>query len=347
MVFKSTQAQLSGYLSIDPWIALGVFSLGLIAVLIIYSKIDFVLKRLTNYFGVDIDPTADRFRIPIAITFGVFLGWMGLEFLQLPEETRKTAIDILLTIIVVVWTRNVMKFGSMGIYRIISKRYDEDMAPIVSNVWTLLILMTSIGSVLAIWNVNITPLLASAGVLGIVAGFAARDTIANFFGSISLYADETYRKGDFIELDDQTRGMVWDISIRSTQIQTLDGDIVTIPNSKLNNTIIRNKAQPNSSHRFVISFGVSYNADPDRVKEIALDIVDQHDKIEGQPEPRVHLREFGDSSIEFEILCYITHPRHQIHVENDVNSTLYKRLEEEGIEIPYPQRDIHFRENRE
>lgn len=338
-------SRIHDYITIDPWVALGVFVLGLILVVITYAKLDFVLKIIADYIGLDVDPTSDRFRIPIAITFGVFLGWLGLEFLELPIATKDTATSILLTLLIIVWTRNVIVLGKSAISRIISARYDDDMVPILGNVWTIFALLASVGSVLSVWDVNITPLLASAGVLGIVAGFAARDTIANFFGSISLYADETYRKGDFIELDEETRGIVWDISIRSTQIQTLDGDIVTIPNSKLNNTIIRNKAQPNNSYRFVIPFGVSYRSDPTKVKEIALKIVEEHDKIDSQPEPRIHLREFAESSMDFEILCYTDHPRRKIHIEDDVNMKLYNRFQEEGIEIPYPQRDIHFRED--
>lgn len=345
MNLGSLRTQLQDYITIDPWIALGIFLAGLVCVVVVYVKLDFVLKLITEYFEIEVDPTSDRFRIPIAITFGVLLGWLGIEFFDLPTETKNTAVSILITIIILVWTRNVMKLGKTLIRRVVAARYDDDMVPILGNVWTIFVLLTSIGSILAVWNVNITPLLASAGVLGIVAGFAARDTIANFFGSISLYADETYRKGDFIELDDETRGIVWDISVRSTQIQTLDGDIVTIPNSKLNNTIIRNKAQPNNSYRFVIPFGVSYNADPEKVKSIAREVVKKHDRIQSQPEPQIHLREFGDSAINFEILCYIGHPRQKIHVEDDVNMRLYERFEEENVEIPYPQRDLHFRKD--
>lgn len=345
MKYSQVESILREYITVDPWVALGVFLLGVIVVLSVYSKLDFVLEEVTGYLGIEATPQPDRFRVPIAITFGVVLGWIGIGFISIPGGIKSSIFSTLLTVLILIWTRSVMNIGTLVIHKVISSRYDEDMVPILGNIWTLIVLLSSVGSILSVWNVNITPLLASAGVIGVVAGFAARDTIANFFGSISLYADETYRKGDFIELDEETRGIVWDISIRSTQIQTLDGDIVTIPNSKLNNTIIRNKAQPNKSYRFTIPFGVSYDANPEKVKEIAREIVEDHERIKSQPEPIIHLREFGDSSINFEILCYITHPRQKITVEDDVNMALYRKLAEEGIEIPYPQRDLHFKDN--
>lgn len=344
MNLSSLRTQLAEYITVDPVVAISIFLLGLIVSVILYAKLDTVLNSITDYLGVDYTPSTDQFGIPIAITFGIFLGWLGLEFVTIKPSTRSTILSILFTLIILTWMRTVIRLGKITMKKIISSKYDEDMAPIVGNVWSFLVLMASIGGILSVWKINITPLLASAGVLGVVAGLAARDTIANFFGSISLYADETYRKGDFIELSDETRGIVWDVSIRSTQIQTLDGDIITVPNSKLNNTIVRNKAQPNDSFRIRIPFGVTYDADPAKVKKLALELVEDHSKIQSQPQPQIHLREFGDSALEFEIICYISHPRQKIFVEDKINTALYKRLAEEDIEIPYPQRDVHLRE---
>ncbi len=121
--------------------------------------------------------------------------------------------------------------------------------------------------ILNVWNIDITPILASAGVAGVIIGFAARDTIENFFGGLALYADQTYYPGDFIELNENTRGWVREISIRSTVLHTLDGDSVTIPNSKLHKSIIRNKSSPKNAFRISIDIGVSYDSNLQKVQD--------------------------------------------------------------------------------
>ncbi|MDG5776127.1 mechanosensitive ion channel family protein [Haloarculaceae archaeon H-GB2-1] len=186
----------------------------------------------------------------------------------------------------------------------------------------------------------VTPLLASAGVLGIVVGLAARDTIANFFGSIALYFDGTYKVGDYIVLESGERGRVEDISIRSTVIRTRDDIFVTVPNSVLNTATIVNESTPRWDRRVCIEVGVAYGTDMDLVEETLLAIAADEDLVESHPNPRVRFRRFGDSSLEVELLCWIDAPVLRGRATHHLNRAVYDRFREVGIEIPFPQREV-------
>lgn len=167
------------------------------------------------------------------------------------------------SVLVVFWLWLVHAVGAPIIERVVTYRYDSDIVPIVENFWTLSVVVFAFFAIFETWDIDITPLLASAGVAGIVIGLAARDTVSNFFGSVALYADDTYEIGDYIEVEDES-GFVEDITIRSTRLRTIGGNIVTVPNSKLHNSMVKNRAVPTSSYRIDIEVGVSYDEDRSR-----------------------------------------------------------------------------------
>ncbi|WP_276278485.1 mechanosensitive ion channel family protein [Haloarcula regularis] len=184
------------------------------------------------------------------------------------------------------------------------------------------------------------PLLASAGVVGIIVGLAARDTLANFFGSLSLYLDGTYKVGDFVVLETGERGRVEDISVRSTVIRTRDDILVTVPNATLNSAAIVNESTPRRKRRIRVPVGVAYGTDIDHVQEILMDVAENEELVIERPKPRVRFREFGDSSLNFELLCWVSNPALTARATHKLNSEIYHRFQAEGIEIPFPQRDI-------
>jgi MscS family membrane protein len=203
---------------------------------------------------------------------------------------------LLVTVLGFWWTWRLRVSGDDIIERFVARRYDDTLAPIAENVWDVTIIAVFFLLVLDQWGIGIAALLAPAGIIGIILGFAARKTVANFFGSLSLYADETYKRGDFIELESGIKGTVRDISVRSTVLQTLDGDLVTVPNAELSGGKIVNKSSPRPDRRINARIGVSYDADPGRVQSV-LD--EAATPISQRREPVVHLRSFGDSALVF------------------------------------------------
>lgn len=249
------------------------------------------------------------------------------------------------SLITIIWGRFFIRMGS-EFFEIVktSRKFDTEFAPIFENLWTFSVLLGITFSILSIWNIDITPLLASAGIAGIAIGFAAKDTISNFFGGLSLYFDNTYKIGDYIEIETGEQGRVQEIGVRSTTIKTRDSIMITIPNSVLNTAKIYNESAPDETKRIHTTIGVEYGVDPQEIEDILLDAADEVDLVEDYPESDVLLTEFGDSAIEFELRSWVAEPTNDRIAQDKINRSVYRKLKENSIEIPFPQRDVNMKE---
>lgn len=217
--------------------------------------------------------------------------------------------------------------------------------PLLRNAFSVVLLLVGIYGILLAWDINVTGLVASAGIVGLALGFAAQDTLANLFAGVAILTDRPYRIGDYIILDSGERGRVTHIGLRSTRLLTRDDVEVSIPNGVMGAAKIVNEATgvPNQ-YRIRVSVGVSYGSDIDQVMEVLLDLGRKHGKVLDRPEPRVRFRAFGDSSLDFDLLCWIARPAERGLVVHELNCEVYKRFAEEGITIPFPQRDLYLKE---
>ena len=160
-----------------------------------------------------------------------------------------------------------------------------------------------------VWDIDATAWVASAGIIGIAVGFAARDTIANLISGVSIVADAPYKLGDWILLDSGERGLVTNLGIRSTRIRTRDDVEISIPNAVIGTTkIINESGGPFVRHRIRVPIGVAYSSDIDKVVETLKGIASENQYMVDEPAPRVRLRGFGDSSINLELLGWINNP---------------------------------------
>jgi len=337
-----------------------LFSLLLAAVLVaLLWRFDLLLARFTGLGSGTIRDLQGFRGVATATTVLLSLAWIasqptpswlaglfravggpqGIDWLGgfLPGFVVANQVPILVTVFGLWWAWKLRAQGDELIERFVAARYDETVAPIVENVWDVTVVAMFVLLVLDQWGIGIAALLAPAGIIGIALGFAARETVANFFGSLSLYADETYQRGDYIELESGIAGTVRDISVRSTVLQTLDGDLVTVPNSELNEAKITNKSGPTPNRRIRSTVGVSYDADPGTVKDVLFEAAST---VSEAKEPKIHLRSFGDSALVFEVLVWIEQPVDRLAAEDDLNMAIHEALEAAGIEIPYPQREV-------
>src|SRR5210317_936039 len=156
---------------------------------------------------------------------------------------------------------------------------------------------------MALWNIDGTAWLASAGVIGIAVGFAAKDTLANLISGISIIADAPYKLGDYVVLDTGERGVVTELGMRSTRLLTRDDVEISIPNAVMGMAKITNESGgPAVEHRIRIPVGVAYGTRPARVVEILEDVARTNDMVLDFPAPRARMRAFADSSVDFELL---------------------------------------------
>lgn len=220
-----------------------------------------------------------------------------------------------------------------------------DFAPVISNVWTLVVLVGALAITLSIWEIDVSPLLAGAGIAGIAVGFAAKDTVANFFGGIALYFDDTYRVGDYVELDSGEAGTVVTVGVRSTTLQTRDEVLVTVPNSVLNAAKVINQSAPGRRRRIRVPIGVAYGTDLDEFEALVLDVAADESLVLDSPRPRMRFRSFGDSALRYELLCWVASPTRNAKATHRLNRGIYDGLGEAGIEIPFPQRVVTMRDD--
>lgn len=194
--------------------------------------------------------------------------------------------------------------------------------------------------ILGIWQINLTPLLASAGLIGIIVGLAAKDTLGNFFGGISVFLDKPFKRGDWIVLQPGERGKVIDIGLRSTRILTRDDVLITIPNSAIANSKIINESAPKRRMRVRVKISALQGSDPDKVQEALLKIAEENELVLSEPKPRVRFRGFGDTSFDFELLCWTANPKDKGKLIHQLNTAAVKEFIRIGISLVTPQREF-------
>lgn len=206
--------------------------------------------------------------------------------------------------------------------------------------------------ILSILGISIAPLLTALGVGGLAVALALQDTLANVFAGIHILMEKSIRVGDFIKLETGQEGYVEDITWRTTRVRMLPNNIVVIPNSKLAQSVVTNYYLPEKRMSLLISIGVSYSSDPEKVEKILVEetkkAVGEIPGLLGDPEPFVRfIPGFGDSSLDFTLICQVQEFVDQYLAQHELRKRIFKRFKEEGIEIPFPHRTVYLREEKE
>ncbi len=226
--------------------------------------------------------------------------------------------------------------------RLRPKHIDPNLTRLICKLFTWVLLIFLVWNVSEYLGVSFTAVFASAGIAGIALALAARETLANFFGGVSILMDRPFKTGDFILLESGERGMVVNVGMRSTRLVTRDDIQIAIPNSIITNTKVVNESAPQPRFRVRIKIGVAYDSDIDQVEQTLLTIAAANKLVSPTPEPRVRFRAFGDSALDFELLCWARSPLDKGRLVHTLNQAIYKNFKIEGIEIPFPQRDVHL-----
>jgi len=193
-------------------------------------------------------------------------------------------------------------------------------------------------------NVDLSGLLVAGGIAGIVIGFASQSVISNLISGLFLMFERPIRIGDNINVSDVT-GSVEDIKILSTVIKTFDGIYIRIPNEKVFTSNITNYVH-NVARRFSYQIGIRYQDDADLAIQIAKDVIETHPFALRNPSPSVFVDNLGDNGVNLTV--YIWAPaRNWWEVRTDLLWKIKRALEENGIEIPFPQRTVWFPERLE
>ncbi|WP_246045701.1 mechanosensitive ion channel family protein [Halorussus ruber] len=220
----------------------------------------------------------------------------------------------------------------------------QHQSEIVYRVSQLTIYVSAGAIILGMWDVDLSGLLVGAGFLGIVVGMAARQTLGALLAGFVLMFSRPFEIGDWVEIDGE-EGIVTDISIVNTRIQTFAGEYVMIPNDIVSGEKIVNKSRKGRL-RIEVEVGVDYDADVERAADLAEETMKDLDEVLTVPTPKVVLKEFGDSAVTLVLRCWIDKPsaRRQWRARTAIIQSVKRTFDSEGIKIPFPQQELTGRE---
>jgi small-conductance mechanosensitive channel len=281
-----------------------------------------------------------------SITLGLILIVLGLE---LSPFLQQNSIRVMLTLLMFFWGRAWFKATSVILMALESHRdkfhaFQPRTVPLFEMGIKLFLFGLFVYLFFSIWGIDATAWVASAGIIGIAVGFAAKDTLANLISGVSIVADAPYKIGDYIVLDTGERGIVTHLGIRSTRLLTRDDVEISIPNAVIGAAKITNESGgPWVKQRIRVPVGVAYGSDTEKVVTILEAIANENATVLDNPAPRIRMRAFGASSLDFELLGWIATPEQRGLVMHELLMEIDRQFRIQGIEIPFPQSDIHIR----
>ncbi|MDJ0841673.1 MAG: mechanosensitive ion channel family protein [Acidobacteriota bacterium] len=327
--------------------ALLVLDAALAMTLLVRMLITRIVSRFASKTKTEMDDRLiSAFQHPVAWAILAYGIWTAAKIVW--PDTSWALRVALYSSVIIMWGIAILRFGSFFIdtvsemphrYQLITPR----TKPLYHMLLKFIAIMGALYLVLVAWQQDITAWLASAGVAGIAIGFAAKDTLANFFSGIFIIADAPYKIGDYIVLDNGDRGRITDIGVRSTRMMTRDDVEIIIPNAIIgNSTIINQSGGPYEKYRLRVPVGVAYGSDVDQVRAVLMRVADEEPLVMPDPVHRVRFRAFGNSSLDFELLVWVETPELRGLALDRMLTSIYKAFAAEGVEIPFPKRDVYL-----
>jgi MscS family membrane protein len=324
--------------------------IGYIVGKIVQTTIMRTLTQLTKRTKTELDDELlELMKRPIFLTVFFFFLIVAVNTLGVSSGFKSTLIHILMTMLVLVWLTRGFKIlhlllrvlGSLkNRYKMIQSR----TVPLFDLIGKLALVAIGSYFILIIWGINPTAWLASAGVIGLAVGFAAKDTLSNLFSGFFIIADTPYEVGNFVVLSSGERGVVTNVGMRSTRILTRDDVEITVPNAVIGNAKVMNESRGRfEKTRIRIKVGVAYGSDIHKVCSTLEAVANGFDKVCQDPSARVRMRGFGASSLDFELLCWIEEPVLKGSVTHQLYMNVYNEFNAQSIEFPYDTRDINIK----
>lgn len=339
-------------LQTNPWIlSIIVLVLGFFIAKGVQWFIKSLIGKIAEKTPGDFDDKLAPLLSKTAFTFIFFLTVIvSVEALDLSEGIDRFLKRFVVSILILSLMSKLLKATKLVLNALANSKnrfkfVEERTIPILDISSKILIVGAALYFLILSWGIDPTAWLASAGIIGIAVGFAAKDTLANLFSGFFIVADSPYKLGDYIILDTGERGRVTHVGIRSTRLLTRDDVEITIPNSVIGNAkIVNESGGPWEKTRIRVDVGVSYDSDLDFVHDVLMELVKERDDIANNPTPRVRYRAFGASSIDLQLMAWINYPEQKGLITHKLIMDIHKTFRDKGIEIPYSKHDLYVKE---
>jgi small-conductance mechanosensitive channel len=230
------------------------------------------------------------------------------------------------------------------ILHIIEPRTSIDAGTINAALTVGRYVVLALAALFVFWSIGLDPtsLAVIAGGLSVGIGFGLQSIISNFISGIVLLFEQSLRPGDVVEVGG-ILGTVEELGIRATTVRTYDNVEMIIPNETFFTSTVTTYTHGSRITRIVLTIGAGYNSDPPQVMEILKEAAQRHGLVLDDPAPDVFFENYGDSSIDFHLAIWVADPTHRKRVPSDLRLMIWKEFQKHGIEIPFPQRDLHLR----
>lgn len=290
-----------------------------------------ILPGLLVLFGV---PASNMRDLAQQALFGFNIGGVKIP------SVANFLVAVVTFILILALTKLAQKGFKKGLFAHsqIDSGVQNSLITLIGYAGLVVALFVSISSI----GIDLSNLALIAGALSVGIGFGLQSIINNFVSGLILLFERPIKVGDWI-VTASGEGTVKKISVRSTEIETFDRSSIIVPNSELISSTVTNWTHKDRIGRIKVPVGVSYNADPERVRAILLKCAEDHPLIVKYPEPFVIWQEFGASSLDFELRAYLANISDGMQTRSELRFAIFKALADAGIEIPFPQQDIHVK----
>ncbi|MEU8304620.1 mechanosensitive ion channel family protein [Actinomadura sp. NPDC048955] len=326
---------------------------GAAAVLVVAVGIAVVLRLLTGRLFKRAgdtrwawDDLAARLVKDLAVPVSVLLGlWGAALALELPRGTLDVIAKALTAAAILIVSLAMARLiaGSVTSIAMVRQGVAANVT-IFANITRVLVIGVGVLVMLQSLGISISPLLGALGVGGLAVALALQDTLANLFAGVHVLASKTIEPGDYIKLSSGQEGYVVDINWRNTSIRTLSDNIEVIPNQRFSDTILTNYHRPAEDMSLLIQARVAYESDLEHVESVVIEVGQEvmHEVQGGvkDSETLVRFHTFGDSSIGFTVILRTDEFGDQFRLKHEFVKRLHRRFAKEGIEMPYPRRQI-------
>ena len=318
-------------------IASGIILTGIIVQKLIFLYVHRLSKRTRWKGGLVIISSLRGMIVLISVLTGVYL---GLKASPLPQNVLDVVQKLhkVFEIFIITFITARLLTGLLKAYT----HREEGMKRSISLFNSIIkILVYCIGGLIILQSlgISITPIITALGVGGLAVALALQDTLSNLFAGVHLTAAHIIKPGDYVLLSSNEEGAVNDINWRCTTLLTQSNNLVVIPNSKMASTIVTNYSLPTKNLDVSLSIGIAYGSDLDKVEKVSLEVAKAIMAELGVTEetPSFRFKEFGHLAINCVISLTVHHFTQQNIMKHNLMKALYKRYQQEGIVIPYPQ----------
>ncbi len=328
----------------DYILAIAVFAAAVIIFRIIKYGVLRRLRSIAESTHAEIDDllvkVVDKIRWPFYVFFAVSIALSLIQVHNLVNVFFTYATPIVVVFIIVQSLQQFVDYGMQKLAKDKKQETEGSVVKVLGRIFRGALWALAFVYIISLFGVNVTTVVASFGVLGIVLGFGLQHILTDIFASFSIFFDKPFEVGDFIIVGDNL-GVVKNVGIRSTRIQSLWGHEVVISNQELTSTRINNYKKL-ERRRVEFNFGVVYDTPSEKLEKVLKITEEVIDKIELAELDRVHFKKYGDYSLEFEVVYYIDNPDYNTYmdIQQEINFSLKKRFEKEGISFAYPTQTV-------